>query len=263
MNDSIFIYLANSRESRILLGLWKEKVVSVHTAGMGIPADIASEHGTYWKRYFDRHDYIFQYYPDGIYSATGKKSLVRSQMIMAYDRSVLQIKDWNILFPTSDNETSAIISLQNRMKELMASICKRYNLQISCELEETLSGIPVKDIVKISSSRGRDINNFGHLIEENWQNELSDGLKAYLLYLLAVGYRQNDELDKAMNIFKVLASARSLISDLYRGKINFHLGSLSEIMNSPADAIDYYKQCLLHAPFNSKASERIRDLLGH
>ena len=260
MDDAIFIYLMNSRETSILLGLWKDKAVSVHAAGKGIPADIAPEHGPYWKRYPDRQGYIFQPCRGGMHPAATGKTSGGSYLIMAYDSSRLQIKDWKVRFLADVTET-VTSSLKNRVDELMSSICRRYQLHGSSELEEALSVISVKDIVNISSKRGTDIKNFGRLIEENWQDELSDGLKAYLLYLMAVDYRQNNRLDMAMYILTLLTSSKCLMSDLYRGKINFHLGSLAELMNRPADAINYYQRCLLHAPFNSKASGRIKNII--
>ena len=255
--------VARNQQAALLIKIW-ENGVSKHGPTLPDTYDsqlLSNVDGIVWKRF----DYLLQrtdlrYGSSGGQSGNKKQGSVPAVGMVPYDDATLVIKDWELIIPSTSplRDNDEIVADLGR---LMARIMKLHHLPPSwMSVDACFDRLPISEIIQIAAKRGIDVGNVAVHFKEKWHGALSRGMKAYLLYLLAVAYKDAGHVEEAGELFSCLDDSPVLISDLYRGKTAFHLAELAEQDHRQYDAQAFYRKCLEFTAYRRDARQRLKAL---
>lgn len=250
----LFVYAQAHSDHLQLIGLWENRVVKV--ANFPPQFDISTT-----SQVSDWISLTEGQMPPTVFGSLQSetnKSVDKSSKLASwwvYKSSLLRFQNGRSLYGTE------FFNWPDRIKanifKLISRIIKVYSLVPSSTLQKALTGLPTADIVDTAINRAIDIRNVGNQMGERWNGQISDAMRAYLLYLIAVRYLQSGETERAQRLLAIIERSRDLISDLYRSKTLFHLASISEQKGRIQEAVTRYQQCLMHSTHHAAARSRL------
>jgi hypothetical protein len=176
-----------------------------------------------------------------------------------YEPDTLRVQDGRPVY--GDGFFHGPKGMKENVNRWVSRIIDTYGLAPSTALRDVLSRVPIADVVDTAIQRAIDIQNVGNQMGEFWNAEISDAMRAYILYLIAVRCYQSGDTDRAEALLTTIAASRMLISDLYRSKTLFHLATIAEEKGRIREAVARYQKCLVYSPYHPMAQRRLAVLV--